>query len=73
MVDCIFTVKPDYCSVCLDGHKLQCLLDHRRQLESWKFGITPKGKKELVSLLKAIIADSKPEVKNNETPKAPQQ
>jgi hypothetical protein len=55
-VKCIFTVKPDYCSICLESRKLQCLLDHRRQVDAGKVTLSSSGKKDLKNELAKIIS-----------------
>jgi len=44
-MDCIFVDRPAECSTCLEGRKLQCLLNRKHLI------LRPEAKPELVNLL----------------------
>ncbi len=45
-MSCIFNVKPNYCIVCVDCGKLQCLINHQHTI------VSEEGKKDLIEVLK---------------------
>jgi hypothetical protein len=54
---CIFTVAQSKCCVCLDSHKLQCLIDHHREISDHSLIISKQGKMDLKNQLKEFIGN----------------
>jgi hypothetical protein len=54
--ECIFTVKPNNCTVCMDAHKLQCLIDHNRWIEDKTMMLSDNGKAQLQWILAKRLA-----------------